>query len=125
YPPATELVLRGTAAVSRNLLAFKAPFLLAEGLLLGLLGWWVRRSGRKDSSLAIYAWNPLVVVEVAASGHNDPLAMLFATAALLLIIERRIVLSTLALAGPCSRNSIRFCSRRCGCGTPAGRAEDE
>jgi len=98
YPPVTELVLRGTAALSRNLLAFKAPFLLAEGLLLGLLGFWIRRTGRRDSSLAIYAWNPLVVVEVAASGHNDPLAMLFAAAALLLIIERRTVLSTLALA---------------------------
>ena len=98
YPPVTELVLRGTAAVSRKLLAFKAPFLLAEGLLLGLLGLWVRRTGRRDFSLAIYAWNPLVVVEVAASGHNDPLAMLFAAAALLLIIERRTVLSTLALA---------------------------
>lgn len=98
YPPVTELVLRGAAAFSRNLLAFKAPFLLAEGLLLGLLGWWVRRSGRKDFSLAIYAWNPLVVVEFAASGHNDTLAMLFASAALLLIIERRTVLSTLALA---------------------------
>jgi len=98
YPPVTELVLRGTAAVSRNLLAFKAPFLLAEALLIGLLAFWVRRTGRNDFSLAIYAWNPLVVVEVAASGHNDPLAMLLSVAALLLIIERRAVLSTLALA---------------------------
>jgi len=97
YPPVTELVLRGTAAISRNLLAFKAPFLLAEGLLMGLVAFWIRRTGRNDFSLAIYAWNPLVVVEVAASGHNDPLAILFAAAALLLIIERRTVLSTLAL----------------------------
>ena len=50
------------------------------------------------SLLAIYAWNPLVVVESAASGHNDSLAVAAVLAALLLIIRRRPVLSTLALA---------------------------
>ncbi len=97
YPPVTELVLRATAAVSGKLLAFKAPMLAAEALLVALLAFWIRRTGRRDFTLAIYAWNPLVVVEVAASGHNDPLAMLFSVAALFLIIERRTVLSTLAL----------------------------
>ncbi len=97
YPPVTELVLRGTAAASPKLLVFKGPLLLAESLLIALLAFWIRRSRRREYSLAIYAWNPLVVVEFAASGHNDPLAMLFSAAALFLIIERRIVLSTLAL----------------------------
>jgi hypothetical protein len=97
YPPVTELVLRATAAFSHHPLAFKAPFLLSEGLLLVLLAIWIRRTGRRSFTLAIYAWNPLVVVEFAASGHNDPLAMLFSVAALLLIIERRVTVSTLAL----------------------------
>lgn len=97
YPPVTELVLRGTATASGKLLAFKAPMLAAEGLLIGLLAFWIRRSGRRDFTLAIYAWNPLVVVELAASGHNDSLVMLCSVAALFLIIERRSVLSTLAL----------------------------
>ncbi len=97
YPPVTELVLRGTAAVSSRLLAFKTPMLVAESLLIALLAFWVRRSRRREYTLAVYAWNPLVVVEFAASGHNDALAMLFSAAALFLIIERRIVLSTLAL----------------------------
>jgi len=97
YPPVTELVLRATAAASAKLLAFKAPMLVAEALLMALIAFWIRRSGRSDFTLAIYAWNPLVVVEVAASGHNDPLAMLGYTAAIFLIIERRAVLSTLAL----------------------------
>ena len=98
YPPATELMLRGTAALFSHPVGFKVPFLFAESLLVGLLAYWVRRTGRRSYTLAIYAWNPLVVVEFAASGHNDPLAMLFSTAALFLIIERRAVLSTLALA---------------------------
>ena len=97
YPPVTEMVLRATAAASSRLLAFKVPMLAAEALLIALLAFWIRRTGRRDFTLAIYAWNPLVVVEFAASGHNDPLAMLFSVAALLLIIEGRAVLSTLAL----------------------------
>jgi hypothetical protein len=98
YPPVTQLAVRVPAAFSRNPLAFKAPFLVAEGLLVGLLALWIRRTGRRDFALAIYAWNPLVIVEFAASGHNDPLAMLFSVAALFLIIGGRQVLSTLALA---------------------------
>jgi len=98
YPPATELVLREDAALFNHPVGFKLPFVIAECLLVGLLAYWVHRSGRRSYTLAIYAWNPLVVVEFAASGHNDPLAMLFSTAALFLIIERRTVLSTLALA---------------------------
>lgn len=98
YPPFTELILRATAAFSNHPLAFKAPFLAAEGLLLFLLALWIRRTGRRHFFLAVYAWNPLVVVESAASGHNDPLALLFSAAAILLIIERRFILSTLALA---------------------------
>ena len=97
YPPLTELVLRATASFSHHPLAFKAPFLLAEGLLLVLLATWIRRTGRRSFTLAVYAWNPLVVVEFAGSGHNDPLAMLFSVAALLMIIERRVIVSTLAL----------------------------
>ena len=98
YPPLTELVLRLAATCSRDPRAFKAPFLLAEGLLLALLALWIRRTGRRGFTLAVYAWNPLVVVESAASGHNDPLALLFSAAAIFLIIERRVILSTLALA---------------------------
>ena len=98
YPPLTELVLRATASFSHRPLAFKAPFLLAEALLLVVLVCWIRRTGRRSFTLAVYAWNPLVVVEFASSGHNDPLAMLFSVAALFLIIERRVILSTLALA---------------------------
>ena len=98
YPPITELALRATAEFSHHPLAFKAPFLLAEWLMLALLALWIRRTGRRSFTLAVYAWNPLVGGEFAASGHNDPLAMLFSAAALLLIIERRAIVSTLALA---------------------------
>ncbi|MBI1740476.1 MAG: DUF2029 domain-containing protein, partial [Candidatus Koribacter versatilis] len=78
--------------------AFKLPSLLADLLVLGMLAGWVRYSGGRNITLAIYAWNPLVVIEFAASGHYDALAIAAVFAASLLIIRGRGTLSTLALA---------------------------
>jgi hypothetical protein len=46
---------------------------------LGLVWWLTRRlrPGHEALSLAVYGWNPLVVFEFAASGHNDGLMILF------------------------------------------------
>jgi alpha-1,6-mannosyltransferase len=98
YPPLTQLILRLTAARWQDPVSFKWPFALAEALLVALLAGWIRRTGRRSYELCIYAWNPLVVVEFAGSGHNDPLAMAAVLLAILLIIRRRPVLSTLALS---------------------------
>jgi hypothetical protein len=40
------------------------------------------RSGRPPGDLLLYAWHPLVVMEVAGSGHNDVLGTLFLLLAL-------------------------------------------
>lgn len=97
YPPLTELFFRAIGAVSTEPFAIKLPLVAVEGLVVGLLALLLRVTGRRISLLAIYAWNPLVVVESAASGHNDSLAVAAVLTALLLIIRRRPVLSTLAL----------------------------
>jgi alpha-1,6-mannosyltransferase len=98
YPPLAELVNRLAWPALGSAAAFKLPFVLADILLLALLAFWVRRTRAANVRLAIYAWNPLVVVEFAASGHNDALALAAVVAAAFLIIGRREVMSTLALA---------------------------
>jgi alpha-1,6-mannosyltransferase len=97
YPPLTELVFRVVWPALHSAAAFKLPFVLTDILLLALLAFWVRRTRAANVRLAIYAWNPLVVMEFAASGHNDALALLAVVAAVFLIIGRREVMSTLAL----------------------------
>lgn len=96
YPPLAQLVYRLTWRLLPGAVAFKMPFLLADLLVVAMLAVWIRTTGEKNFRLAIYAWNPLVVVEFAASGHNDALALAFVFAALL-IIRRQPVVSTLAL----------------------------
>jgi alpha-1,6-mannosyltransferase len=76
YPPATELLFRATWKFFPGPTAFKTPFAAADILVLLLLAWIFRREADRDFRLAIYAWNPLVIVEFAGSGHNDVLALL-------------------------------------------------
>ncbi len=96
YPPLSELVFRATWRVLPDPVGFKLPFLLADLAVVAMLAGWIRRAGGRNFQVAIYAWNPLVVVEFASSGHNDALAIA-SVVATLLIIRRYPVVSTLTL----------------------------
>jgi alpha-1,6-mannosyltransferase len=85
YPPATELLFRWTWKFCPGPIAFKTPFAAADVLVLLLLAWMFRRDPQRDFRVAIYAWNPLVIVEFAGSGHNDVLALLAIAGGLALI----------------------------------------
>jgi alpha-1,6-mannosyltransferase len=103
YPPLSELVFRATWRVLPGPVGFKLPFLLADLTVAAMLAGWIRSTGGRNYQIAIYAWNPLVVVEFASSGHNDALAIA-GVVATLLIIRRRPAMSTLTLtAGALSK----------------------
>ena len=76
YPPATQLVFRAAWKFFPGPREFKAPFAAADVLVVLLLAWIFWRDERRDFRIAVYAWNPLVIVEFAGSGHNDVLAVL-------------------------------------------------
>ena len=85
YPPATELVFRATRKFFPGPVGFKAPFAAADVLVLLVLAWMFREEEERNFRLAVYAWNPLVIVEFAGSGHNDVLALLGIVCGLALI----------------------------------------
>jgi hypothetical protein len=97
YPPATELVYRATWKLFPGPSAFKVPFAAADVLVLLLLAWMFREEKDRAFRVAVYAWNPLVIVEFAGSGHNDVLALLGMVAALALI-RRRPALASVQIA---------------------------
>jgi len=76
YPPASELLFRAAWKFFPGPVAFKTPFAAADVLVIFVLAWIFRNSVDRNFRLAIYAWNPLVIVEFAGSGHNDVLALL-------------------------------------------------
>ena len=88
YPPATELVYRATWKVFPGPTAFKVPFAVADVLVLLLLVWIFREEKDRAFRVAVYAWNPLVIVEFAGSAHNDVLALLGIVAGLALLKKR-------------------------------------
>src|SRR4051794_9208542 len=66
---------------------------------LGLLWWALRRlrPGREPLGLALYAWNPLIVFEFAASGHNDGTMLLFVLLCFGWLARGRVWLGVVAL----------------------------
>ncbi|HXX99693.1 MAG TPA: glycosyltransferase 87 family protein [Candidatus Limnocylindrales bacterium] len=85
YPPASELVFRATWKFFPGPTSFKTAFAAADVLVLLLLAWMFWNEKDRDFRLAVYAWNPLVIVEFAGSGHNDVLALLGIVCGLALI----------------------------------------
>ncbi|MXZ34375.1 MAG: hypothetical protein F4Z21_03740, partial [Acidobacteria bacterium] len=75
YPPFAQMVhalfYLGLGSVS----GFKLAFLGVEiGLVAAILAL-LKRSGRPLGRVLVYAWNPLVVIEVGWSGHHDVLVV--------------------------------------------------
>jgi alpha-1,6-mannosyltransferase len=71
-----------------------AYHLIADGCHWANLAalWWALRRlrpGAEPFGLALYAWNPLVVFEFAANGHNDGLLVLFLLLAMGLVARGR------------------------------------
>ncbi len=90
YGPLTELIFRwwypvagAPGNVYLSVLLMKAPMLAFDFgtalLLLRLLG----ALGLPAARVLVYWWSPLTVIEFAASGHNDSIAVFFLVLALL------------------------------------------
>ena len=89
YPPLTEFAFWLVDALWHSPYAMKVFFTLCDlgivALVLGLL----RYLRLPESRVLIYAWNPLILVEVAGSGHSDPLAVVLLLMALLAVVKRK------------------------------------
>jgi hypothetical protein len=88
----------GGGAVYPTLLAFKGLSVLGYLLCLPILAWALKavRPERRLTGLCIFAWNPLVLLELAGGGHNDAVALVPAALALGLWARRRTVSTALA-----------------------------
>ncbi|MHB8646805.1 MAG: glycosyltransferase 87 family protein, partial [Thermomicrobiales bacterium] len=83
YPPVAQGVFRVLYVIHPNSvawtkLAFSLLDLLTAAFLVGLLAWARMRPER----VLLYAWHPLLILEVAHSGHIDSVAALFIVLAL-------------------------------------------
>jgi hypothetical protein len=90
YPPVAQAFFRAVYRLAPdNVLAMKLALGIAELLALATLALLLRTLDIPLGRLTIYAWNPLLLVEIWGSGHLDALVLATVTAAALASARRR------------------------------------
>lgn len=96
YPPAAQLFFRLVVTIHDSARAMKLALIFCDLLTILVLWRWLVASGRSEWLTLAYAWNPLVVLEVAHSGHIDALGALWIAAAAFWLSRKRTALGTVA-----------------------------
>jgi len=77
YPPGAEAsFLAARGVFGGGLRSTTWLFLLAEAVAVAVLVLVLRREGAPAERVALYAWHPLAISEIAGNGHVDALAVL-------------------------------------------------
>jgi len=76
YPAGAELFFRAVTAIHESIFALKVAFVLCDLAIVLVLLDILSRSGQGAHWVLAYAWNPLLVIEVAGSGHIDIVGVL-------------------------------------------------
>lgn len=71
YPAGAQLFFRVVTAIQESTFALKVAFVVCEFAIVLVLLDILRRTGRGAHLVLAFAWNPLLAVEVAGSGHID------------------------------------------------------
>jgi alpha-1,6-mannosyltransferase len=76
YPAGAEIFFRAVTGIHESIFALKIAFVVCDFLIVLVLLDVLRRNGQAAHWVLAYAWNPLLAVEVAGSGHIDILGVL-------------------------------------------------
>ena len=96
YPPAAQLFFRAVVGVHDSTRAMKLALVACDLLTMVVLWRLLEVIGRSPWLAVVYAWNPLVVLEVAHSGHIDALGALWIVASVYFLARRYTGLASIA-----------------------------
>ena len=96
YPPAAQLFFRLVVALRDSTLMMKLAVVFCDVLTIAVVWKWLAVTNRNTWLTLVYAWHPLVVLEVAHSGHIDALATMWIAASAYWLTVRRTMLSSVA-----------------------------
>ena len=97
YPAGAELFFRGVTAIHESIFAMKLAFVICDFAIVFILLDILQRSGRAAHWVLAFAWNPLLAVEVAGSGHIDIVGALLLVVSVAALLRRWRSLAALAL----------------------------
>lgn len=96
YPPGAQLFFRLVVSLHDSSRAMKAALVFCDLMTMIVLWRWLLVTGRSEWLTLVYAWNPLVVLEVAHSGHIDAVGALWIAASAYWLARQRTSLSVVA-----------------------------
>jgi len=88
YPPGAELFFRAVTAIRESTFGLRIAFVFCEFAIVFLLFDILRSIGQPVHLVLVYAWNPLLAIEVAGSGHIDIVGVLLLVVSLAALVHR-------------------------------------
>ena len=88
YPAGAQLFFRVVTAVHESTFAFKVAFVVCDFAIALLLLDALRHRQQGAHLVLAYAWNPLLAIEVAGSGHIDIVGALLLVASAIALTRR-------------------------------------
>ncbi len=90
YPAGAQLFFRAVTAIQESTFAFKVAFVVCEFAIVFLLLDVLRCTRQEQTSHLVlaYAWNPLLAIEVAGSGHIDIVGALLLVVSAAALVRR-------------------------------------
>jgi alpha-1,6-mannosyltransferase len=76
YPAGAQLFFRAVTSIRESTFALKVAFVVCDFAIALLLLDFLRRTGQGEHWVLVYAWHPLLAMEVAGSGHVDIVGVL-------------------------------------------------
>ena len=98
YPPVSQFIFAACAFISPTILAMKITFVIFDLATIAVLLLTLQALGMGLHRIAIYALNPLVIMEFAGSGHLDSAGIFFLMLALYLFTRKKNLSPLIALA---------------------------
>jgi hypothetical protein len=98
YPPGALLFFRAITAIQESTFAFKVTFVACDFAIILLLLDVLRRNQQGAHLVLVFAWNPLLAIEVAGSGHIDIFGALLLLISLAALVRSWRTIAALAFA---------------------------
>ena len=97
YPAGAQLFFRAVTAIQGATFAFKVAFVICEFAIFFVLLDVLRCTGRGEHLVLAFAWNPLLAIEVAGSGHIDIVGALLLVVSAAALVRRWRAIAAVAL----------------------------
>jgi hypothetical protein len=98
YPAGAQLFFRAVTAIQESTFALKIAFVVCEFAIVFVLLDILRFTGKGAHLVLAFAWNPLLAIEVAGSGHIDIVGALLLVVSAAALVRRWRATAAVALA---------------------------